>query len=158
MAQPTPCTTGNVLATAISWDIFRAALYKFVPNKAVRIDGWNAYLPHRAPSPVQKCTVCTCVERNEFPMEWRQWVAMLSLKQAGHAHVMNTYRDLWIVVPHSQKLLMPMLDVEYKRVSGMTVSSSQAGWVGEKQKDTRASFHRPGNPRNSRHTQPSPMY
>ena len=58
---------------------------------------------------------------------------MLSLKQGGHAHVMNTYRDIWIV-PHGQKLLMRMLNVEYERVSGMTVPGSQAGW--EKNRET----------------------
>ena len=81
----------------MSWDTFRAALYQFTADKAVGIDGWNAYLLRRAPAPVQKRywdLLCTCVEKEEFPMEWRQWVAMLSLKQGGHAHAMNTYRNL----------------------------------------------------------------
>ncbi len=38
------------------------------------------------------------------------------LKAGGNAHVMNTYRDLWIV-PQGQKILMRMLNVEYERVA-----------------------------------------
>lgn len=71
--QPTPCDTGDGLATAMSWDTFRAALYKFTADKAVGIDGWNAYLLRRAPAPVHKRywdLLCTCVEKEEFPMAW----------------------------------------------------------------------------------------
>ena len=114
----------------MSWPTFQNALQKCVAKKAVGIDGWNAYLLRRAPTAIQERywhLLRACVESNNYPTEWRQWIAMISLKAGGNAHVMNTYRDLWIV-PQGQKLLMRMLNVEYERVARKTIPGSQAGW------------------------------
>ena len=83
-----------------------------------------------APETVQRAyweALCDMIQTCTFPTQWKEWIAMLAMKPGEDPAQLGRRRDLWITCG-GQKIVMLMLQGEYKRVADAVVPSSQAGY------------------------------
>ena len=69
------------------------------------------------------------IHTNEYPAEYKRWIAMLAVKSADEdPKDISRRRDLWVVC-HGQKIVMRMLNREYETAARNSVPLSQAGYA-----------------------------
>ena len=113
----------------LTWRAIMDAIGRIQPGKGVGCDGFDGYLLKRAAPEVWKVwleILRGMVRYKDYPHEWNEWIAMLAMKPGERPTNFERRRDLWLI-PHSQKILTRMVNVEYDRAARRCVLSLQAG-------------------------------
>ena len=123
--------TGKGLERAMTWSNFQQALNMCTHKKGVGVDGYNPYLLRRASEATQRMywlALTDMVTNLEFPLEYKEWVALLLSKGASEdQRDITRRRDIWLS-PGGQKILMKMLNIEYTRAADIVVPECQAAY------------------------------
>ena len=125
-------TTGQGLKEATTWTNFKRAMNASSATSGVGADGFNAYTLRHATTAIQEeywQLLVQMIHTNEYPAEYKRWIAMLAVKSADEdPKDISRRRDLWVVC-HGQKIVMRMLNREYETAARNSVPLSQAGYA-----------------------------
>ena len=125
-------TTGQGLQEAMTWTNFKRAMDASSAASGVGADGFNAYTLRHATTAIQEeywRLLVNMIQTNEYPAEYKRWIAMLAVKSADEdPKDISRRRDLWVVC-HGQKIIMRMLNREYETAARNSVPLSQAGYA-----------------------------
>ena len=124
--------TVDVAKELCTWEACDAAIRRgFKRGKGVGIDGFDGYLVRILPEKARRRywrILKGMVERNTYPQEWNEWIAMLAMKPGEDPTDLGRRRDLWLQC-HSMKCLFRMILPAYEEAAETCGGVWQAGWT-----------------------------